>query len=186
MQFVIVYLLPKFNLTDLTLNVFFLLVLVCSLWDINFCVLIFDRILFFMSSCFFLTTSDFHGSLHLALDLFGMHSAAVSIWMVTTFSDSTFWIHVSDIPWIVTNLFLAVTVYLLLIFLLISENTSHNVCFLFLHRLWHTWGSVSNHNSACFTTECWFGQLSKFYMVLQTGFKPVREYPIDFWITPSI
>ena len=40
-----------------------------------------------MLSCFFLTTSDSHGTLHLTLGLVGMHSAAAaaSMWTVTRF-----------------------------------------------------------------------------------------------------
>ena len=40
----------------------------------------------FMLSRFFLTISDSHGTLHLALSLVGMHSVAISTWVVTKFS----------------------------------------------------------------------------------------------------
>ena len=44
----------------------------------------------FMLSCFFLTTSDSHGTLHLALHLFGMHSTVDSVWTLMKFSYLSF------------------------------------------------------------------------------------------------
>ena len=110
------------------MNVFFL---VSSLWAflsfymlafVGFLLLCKDAI--FMSSRFFQTTSDSHGTLHLALGLVGMHSAAAFMWTVTYFS---FRVCVSDISWKASNL--------LLIFLLV--RTSHNKWFwlLFLYPL---------------------------------------------------
>ena len=68
--------------------------------------------------------SDSNGTLHLALGFVGMHPAAASMWAVNKFLYWSFEVYVSDISWRVWNLFLTVTVYLLLISLLVSEDQS--------------------------------------------------------------
>ena len=78
----------------------------------------------FMLSNFFLSASDFHGTLYLALGLVGMHSSAASMWAVTKFSYSSAGVCISDISWRVSNLFLTVTIYNLLISQLVNENQS--------------------------------------------------------------
>ena len=52
-----------------------------------------------MLSHFSQTAIYSQGSLHLALDLIGMHSAAASIWVVTKFSYSSFGVCLSDVSW---------------------------------------------------------------------------------------
>ena len=81
----------------------------------------------FILSCFFLTSRHSDGTLHLALDLVGMHSAAASMWALMKFTYLSFGVCASDIFWRVLNLFHTVTIYLLLIFLLVSENQSQHV-----------------------------------------------------------
>ena len=49
------------------------------------------------------TTSDSHGTLHLPLGLFGMHSAAASMWAVVKFSFLSFGVYVSDISLSASN-----------------------------------------------------------------------------------
>ena len=67
-------------------------------------------------------TSDSLGTLLSTLGLVGMDSAAAHIWEVTKFSYSSFGIRPSNIFCRVSNLFLTVTVYLLVISLCVSEE----------------------------------------------------------------
>ena len=96
----------------------------------SFCTLTFvgfllskDAIFFYF--IFFLTTSDSHRTLLLTVGLVGMHSAAASMWTMTKFSYSSFRVSISVISWGVSNLFLKVTLYLLLTSLLNEEQSSH-------------------------------------------------------------
>ena len=99
------------------LLIFFLVCISSFLAFLSFCPLAFVGLLLlsnyvvFMSYRFFLTITDFYGTLHLALGLVGMHwAAAVSMWTVTKFSYSSFGVRVSDIFCKTLNLFLTVTV----------------------------------------------------------------------------
>ena len=64
---------------------------------------------FFMLSR--LIAIDSQGILHLVLGLVAIHSAAVSIWVVTKFSHSSFGVCLLDVFWSVSNLFLTLTVW---------------------------------------------------------------------------
>ena len=77
---------------------------------------------FLILSCLSLTTFDFHGILHVTLGLIGMHSAADSKRAVTNFSYSLYGVCLSDVSKRVLNLFLAITVYWLLIFWQVTTN----------------------------------------------------------------
>ena len=80
-----------------------------------------DKDAIFTLSCFFLTVSISHGTLCLVLGLVGIRStAAASMWALKKFSYSSLGVCVLDIFWRVSNLFLTVTVYLLLISLLVK------------------------------------------------------------------
>ena len=71
---------------------------------------------------FFSTTRDSHATLQLALDLVDMHAAAAaSKWTVTKFSYSSFVVWLSNVSWKASNFFFTVILYLLLIFVLVSE-----------------------------------------------------------------
>ena len=74
----------------------------------------------FLLFYFSITAVDSHGTLHLAFGLIGMHSTAACIWVVTMFLYSSFEVCLSDVTWRVSNLFLKITVYLLLM-----SQTSH-------------------------------------------------------------
>ena len=69
-----------------------------------FCVLVFVKFLlsskdtFFSCYLIFLTATDSQATLHLALGLVGLHSAAASIWTVTKFSYLSFEVCLSDVP----------------------------------------------------------------------------------------
>ena len=95
----------------------FLYVFVSSLWVfLCFCTLTFVRFLlskiaFFMLSLFILTAIDSQGTLHLALGLIGMHSAAASMCMVTNFSYLLYGVYLLDVSCRVSNLFLSITIY---------------------------------------------------------------------------
>ena len=60
----------------------------------------------------------------MVLSSVGMHTATALTWALTKFSYSSFGICVSDVSSGASNLFLSVIVYLLLIFLLLSEDQS--------------------------------------------------------------
>ena len=64
----------------------------------------------FMSARFFLTANVSHGTLDLALCLVCMHSAAISMWVLSKFSYSSFGVGVSDISWSALNLFFCINV----------------------------------------------------------------------------
>ena len=90
----------------------FLYVLVSSLWTfLSFCTLAFVRFpllskaAFLMLSCFSFTAIDFQVTLHLALSLVGMHSAAASTYIYLSFRECLL-----DVSWKASNLFLTVTV----------------------------------------------------------------------------
>ena len=85
------------------------------------------RVGFFKLSRFFLTTCDSHETLHLALGLVDMPSVVVSMWAMTKFSYSSFRVCLSDVALSVSNFFLPVVLYLLLIFLLVSEHQSSSI-----------------------------------------------------------
>ena len=98
---------------------------------------------FIKKGCFFHVISFFLKididslvTLHLVHCLVGKHSTAASIWTETKFSYSSFGVCLSDVSWKVSNLFLTVNVYWLLISLLVSEDQPRRktllVCFLFL------------------------------------------------------
>ena len=106
---------------------FFFTVCASSLWAfLSYCLLVFVEFLLlnmdaiFMLSHFFLLTSNSHRTLHLVLGLVGIHSATAFIWAEMKFSHSSFGVCVSDISRRVSNLFLTVTVYLLIISLLVT------------------------------------------------------------------
>ena len=84
-----------------------------------------------------ITTSDFHGTLLLALGLVGMHCAAASMWALMKFLYSSFGVLCrSDISWRVSNLFLTV---IFIANIAIGKwgpvVTCGFFCFLFLRRL---------------------------------------------------
>ena len=83
----------------------------CSFWYVSslwafFCFwaltfigfLLLSKDAIFTSSCFFLTTSNSHGTLHLAFSLVSMPSADASIWAMTKFSFSSFGVCILDTP----------------------------------------------------------------------------------------
>ena len=78
----------------------------------------------FTSARFFQTASVSRGALGLALCLVDMHFAAASKWELTKFSYSSYGVCVSDISWSASNLFLSVTIYSSLMFLLLSIDQS--------------------------------------------------------------
>ena len=132
MLFTIVYLPLSFLFywSDLECILCFLFICVSSLCGfLSFCALAFVGFLFYkvrrLFSCylvFFLTSSNFHGTLHLALVLVDMYSATAFIWVLTKFLHLSFRICISDFSWKVLN-FLVPT-YLLFISLLVSDNQS--------------------------------------------------------------
>ena len=94
----------------------------CELAFVGF--LLLSKGVFFYIILFFLTATDFNGTLHLALGLVGMHSTAASLWAVTKFSYSSYGVCLSDMSWRLSNLFLTIIIYWLLIILLVSEDQS--------------------------------------------------------------
>ena len=90
---------------------------------------------FFMVSYFPLTAIDSYRTLHLALGLVDMYSVAASIWAVIKCSNMSFGVCLLDVSWWVSDLFLTITVYWLLISFLVSEDQLYwealTVCFLF-------------------------------------------------------
>ena len=82
----------------------------------------------------------------LTLSLVRMHSAAASMWALTGFSYSSVGENASDISWRVSNLFLCVIVYLLLISHLSNRDQSECsvlvVCVVFLRRLRRTFAVI--------------------------------------------
>ena len=110
---------------------------------------------------FFLAATDFPETLFMGLSLIDMHSVAASIWAVIMFSYSSFWVYLSDVSWRVSNFFLAVIVYWLIISLFVSEAHSCcvtlNVCLLFPCRLgWifaETIGRYSFKWEVCLTVQ---------------------------------
>ena len=126
-------------------NYFFLNVLLCSLCVfLNFCVLAFAGFLLLSNDAFFLshfslTAIDSHRTLHVTFGLVVIYSAVASIWVVRKFSYSSFGLCFSDVSWEVSDLFLTVTLYWLLISLLVIEDHSYRVAltvyFIFQQRL---------------------------------------------------
>ena len=84
---------------------------------------------FFHFISFFLIAINSHGNLHLALGLVCIFSAPPSIWVVTKFSYSSFGVCHSDVSWGVSNLFLTVTTYSLLVSPLMNEDKPWLVVF---------------------------------------------------------
>ena len=80
-----------------------------------------SRDAFFTSSRLSLTAIVSQWTLYLAFGLVGIYSAAAFIWVVTKFSYSSFGVCLSDDSWRVSNLFLTVGVYWLLISLLANS-----------------------------------------------------------------
>ena len=64
----------------------------------------------FTWSRFFLTANVFQGTLCLAFNLVGMHSAAASIWVLTKFLYLSFRESALDISWRELDLFLSIIV----------------------------------------------------------------------------
>ena len=84
--------------------------------------LLLHRKVVFTSAQFFLTADVYHGTLGLSLCLVGIHSTTASKWALTKFSYSSFKVHVSNISWSASNLFLNVNISL--ISLLLSSDLS--------------------------------------------------------------
>ena len=151
--FVIVYLLPSFlfycfNLEYILFVIFgvyyfslyllkFLRVGIC--W-VTF--LLLHKITVFTLSRFFLSASVSFGNLCLSIGLVHMHSATASMWALTKFPYSSFGVCVLDISWRVSNLFLTVTIYSLLIFLLVSEDQSFLVVLTIFILFWNRCGRI--------------------------------------------
>ena len=93
----------------------------------------------FMSAHFSLTANVSHGTLDLVLCLVGMYSAAVSKWVLTKFSYSSFGVCVSLFSCSASYLVLSVNAYSFLISLLL--NRAKSLCMVvvvwvtFFHRL---------------------------------------------------
>ena len=121
----------------------------CSFWYVfilwaflSLCVLAFVGFLLYSKNAIFmlyhfsLIAIASHGTLHLALSIVEMHSAAAATWAVTKFSYSSFGVCLWDTSWKVSNYFLTVSIYWFLISLLVTEEQSYyealTVCVLFL------------------------------------------------------
>ena len=105
-------------------------VLDCDFWSfLSLCVLVFFNVFFSLSKDVFILLSrislfavDSQGTLHLAVGLDSMHSAASSLWAVTKFPYSSFGLFLSDVSLWVSNLFLTITEYWFLISLLVNDD----------------------------------------------------------------
>ena len=115
---------------------------ICSFWYV-----LISSLCGFLSFCALALVGSFYYleilspmELCLALGLVGMHSVA-SMEALMKFSYLSVGVSVLDISWRVLNLFFGVLVYLLLIFLLLSEDQSYcvglTVCIIFLCRFRH-------------------------------------------------
>ena len=109
----------------------FFLVCFCSLKTLSFCewafvgFLLLSKYVFFLLSCFSLTTIDSQRTLYLAFGMVGMHSATASMWVVTKFSYLSFGVCFLMSPE-QQQTFLTVTKYWLFISLFTSENQSYS------------------------------------------------------------